>query len=308
MFDTQIFSSYMLPSVLALIMFGMGMSLTKEDFQRLLQNPIPVLAGLGSQMLLLPAFAFLVAWASGLPPEFQVGLVLISACPGGATSNLISYLLKGNLALSVSMTTVNSFLVIFTIPIIVNLGLMNFAGSKSELSMPFWNTVIQILAITVLPCVAGIFTHYRFPNLVRRLENPLKVIMPIALAVAMLAAIILEKRDGVKVTTAEYFDVLPWAFLLNAGGMLLGLGIGRGIGLGLRDSMTIGIEVGLQNSGLAIAVATSSYILNEPRLAIPATVYALFSFFTAVIFGLIVNRKEIHTRDLLKGLIGRKET
>lgn len=300
MFETTFFSTYFLPGVLALIMFGMGTSLTGNDFRNIFLQPKAVIIGLICQMLLLPAVAIGLAAISGLPAEFQVGLVLISACPGGAVSNLLSYLLKGNLALSVSMTSINSFLVIFTIPLIVNIALSSFSGQSTDLVMPFWKTVINILLITVIPCILGVLVRYRFPAFAAKLQSPLKVAMPVLLAVAMVAAIFLEKKAGVPITSQEYISVLPWALALNFVGMFGGLGIARLLGLNGPKRLTIGLEVGLQNSGLAIAVATSANLLGDPRLAVPASVYALFSFFTAVLFGLIVNRKEVKLRDMFR--------
>lgn len=300
MIETTFFSTYFLPGVLALIMFGMGTSLTGKDFRNIFLHPKAVVVGLVCQMVLLPALAVGLAYLSGLPPEFQVGIVLISACPGGAVSNLLSYLLKGNLALSVSMTSINSFLVIFTIPLIVNIALSVFMGKTTTLVMPFWDTVLNILLITVIPVVLGVLMRYRFPATAAKLQAPLKIMMPILLAVAMVAAIFLEKKDGIPITTNEYLSVLPWALGLNIIGMFGGLWIARGLRLDGPKRLTIGLEVGLQNSGLAIAVATSANLLGEPRLAVPASVYALFSFFTAVLFGLIVNRKEVRLRDMFK--------
>lgn len=305
MLETNFFSTYLLPGVLAIIMLGMGLSLTGKDFRNIFLQPKAVITGLISQMVLLPAVAIGIAMVSGLPAEMQVGIVLIAACPGGAVSNLISYLLKGNVALSVSMTSINSFLVIFTIPTIVNIALGTFMGTETDLVMPFWDTVLQVLLITVIPCVIGIFIRYQSERLAKQLERPLKVAMPIMLALAMLAAIFLEKKEGVTITTGQYLEVLPWALLLNLVGMFGGLGIAKVLRLDQPKSLTIGLEVGLQNSGLAIAVATSASLLGNPELAIPASTYALFSFFTAVAFGLIVNRKEVRLKDVFAGALSK---
>lgn len=300
MIETSFFSTFFLPGVLALIMFGMGMSLTAKDFRNIFLHPKAVITGLISQMLLLPVLAIGLAMVSGLPPEFQVGIVLIAACPGGAVSNLLSYLLRGNVALSVSMTSINSFLTIISIPIVVNIALNVFMATSHSLEMPVWDTILQIMLITVIPVVLGILVRARFPAFAIRSQGPLKPIMPILLAVAMVAAIFLEKKDGIPITGKEYFQVLPWAFLLNAGAMFMGWFIAKQLRLGRNNQLTIGLEVGLQNSGLAIAVATSEFLLNNPRLAVPASVYALFSFFTAVIFGLLANQGEVKLRDLFR--------
>lgn len=302
MIETQFFSSYFLPGVLALIIFGMGMSLTVLDFRNIYQNPKSVITGLVCQMLLLPALAFGIAYLAGdwMMPEMKVGLVLVAACPGGATAGLLSHLLKGNVALSVSITTLNSFLTIFTIPAITNLALGEFMGTSKALDMPFMDTVVHIVLITVIPCILGIIVRANWPKLALALEKPLKPVMTIALAAAILAAMFLEKKQGPGLALGQFSNVLPWALLLNLLGMLTGWGAGVLIRLGGPAALTLALEAGLHNTGLAIAVATSAYLLNNPILAVPAATYAMFSIFTALAFGLTVNRKTMTWRDIFK--------
>lgn len=298
-------STYILPSVLALIMLGMGLSLTSQDFKNILLHPRQVFVGLICQMLLLPMIAIGIAYASGwagLPPELQVGIVLIAACPGGAVSNLITYLLNGNVALSVSLTTLNSFLVIFSIPIIIRLALLLFMGSDSkEIVLPFWDTVLQILLMTVIPCIIGIYIRSKSTRMAVALEQPLKYAMPILLALAMLGAIFLENGDAQTVSLLDYAGVSLFVLALNVAGMLLGYYVAYWQKLGKDNQITIAIEVGLQNTGLAITVATSSMFLGSQVMAIPASIYALFTFFSAVIFGLLVKP------ELVKNLLQSKK-
>ncbi len=285
-------STYILPVVLALIMLGMGLSLTSQDFKNILLHPRQVFVGLICQMLLLPiiaiGIAYLAGWA-GLPPELQVGIVLIAACPGGAVSNLITYLLRANVALSVSLTTINSFLVIFSIPVIIKIVLLLFmeSGSK-EITLPFWDTVLQILLMTVIPCIVGVYIQSRSPRIAAALQQPLKYAMPILLALAMLGAVFLENGDAGTVSVLDYVGVSLSVLLLNIVGMLLGYYVAYWQNLGKNNQITIAIEVGLQNTGLAITVATSAMFLGSQTMAIPASIYALFTFFSALIFGLLV--------------------
>lgn len=290
--ETQIFSTYLLPLTLALIMLGMGLSLTTRDFRNIFMHPKAVILGLVSQMIVLPLFAILVAQFSGLSDELKVGLVLIAACPGGAVSNLITHLLKGNVALSVSMTTVNSFITIFTIPAIVGIALHYFIGDSKEITLDFWATFIRVLLITVLPCVVGVIIHQQHKLFAESLEKPLKLIMPISLALMMIGSIFLEKKENVvPITFQEYLTVIIPCLILNLGGMFIGFYIAKAFGLIKKNQITIAIEVGLQNTGLAIFVATS--LLHNQRMAIPSAVYALFTFFSAAIFGFLVNKEEI---------------
>ncbi len=285
-------STYILPAVLALIMLGMGLSLTSQDFRNILLHPRQVFVGLICQMLLLPAIAIGIAYGAGwagLPPELQVGIVLIAACPGGAVSNLITYLLNGNVALSVSLTTLNSFLVIFSIPSVVKIALAIFMGSGSkDIVLPFWDTVLQILLMTVIPCIVGIYIRSKSPRWAAALEQPLKYAMPILLALAMLGAIFLENGDAHTVSILDYAGVSFFVLILNVVGMFLGYYVAYWQKLGKDNQITIAIEVGLQNTGLAITVATSAMFLGSQVMAIPASIYALFTFFSAIIFGLMV--------------------
>ncbi|HEX2899044.1 MAG TPA: bile acid:sodium symporter family protein [Bacteroidia bacterium] len=302
MIETHFFSTYLLPIVLAVIMFGMGSSLTFADFRNIWVKPGGVIAGLVCQLVLLPMIAVGIAFLSGLRPEHQVGLVLVAACPGGAIANLLSYMLKGSVALSVSFTAVNSFITIFTIPLVVNIALDIFMGTNSPLVLPIWDTVLQILLITVVPVFIGVWMKRSWPKTTDKMQRYFKLGMPIMLAIAMVAAIFIEKKD-VKVEAWELLEVLPWALALNILAMFSGWATAGILRLGKPAQITLGLEVGLHNSGLAIAVATSSMMLNNPTLAVPASTFALFSFFTAVLFGIIVAGKTLSLKEMfgLKG-------
>lgn len=297
--DTNFFSAILLPGTLALIMFGMGLSLTRQDFITIARQPKGIFIGLVAQMLLLPLLGFAIASIiPGLSPELKVGIVLLAACPGGATSNLLNYLLNGNLALSVSITTVNSFLTQFSIPVLVNLALYAFMDrtTGAEINLPFWETLVQIISITVLPAAAGIYIRSRYPNWSESVRIPLKYIMTLLMGIAMLGAIFLEKNENLNIPLSDYWRVLPLAVLLNLSGMFAGFYFARMFRLGLKSQTTIAIEVGLQNTALAIAIATGPYLLNNPAYAIPAAIYALTSFFVSGGFGVVASRKYLRIK------------
>lgn len=291
--DTQIFSAVLLPATLAFIMAGMGLSLTRHDFIAIARNPKGLAVGLAAQMLALPVLAFLIVLIiPGLSPALKVGIILLAACPGGATSNLLNYLLNGNLALSVSITTVNSFLTQFTIPLLVGLALRAFMHQETTIELPFLSTLVQILLITVIPALIGISIRRYYPRFADKVRIPLKYIMTGLLAVAMIGAIFLEKNDNMGIPAFDYVRVLPLTLLLNISSMGAGFLLARKCGLNINSQTTIAIEVGLQNTSLAIAVATGPLMLNNPAFAIPAAVYALFSFFTTAAFGIVANWKQ----------------
>lgn len=289
--ETPIISTYILPVVLGLIMLGMGLTLTIKDFQNIFLHPRAVTLGLLGQLILLPLISFGIASISGLSPELKVGLILIAACPGGAVSNLITYMLRGNVALSVSLTTINSFVVVFTIPTIIGIALEVYVGDSKSFELPFWKTFFQVLLMTVLPCLLGIWLRRVNEFLALVIQKPLNYVMPTLLAITMLAAIFLEKSDAPPLKMEDYLTLIPFTFLLNFSGMLLGYLGAKFLSLDKSNQTTIAIEVGLQNTGLAITVATSPALLGSHEMGIPAGVYALFTFFTALGFGYWVNRE-----------------
>ncbi len=294
MFETRFFSTILLPVVLGLIMVGIGTSLTLADFRNIFRFPKGVFVGLLGQMILLPIVALFIAWISPLPDVFKAGLILVAACPGGATSNLIVHLFRGNVAMSISFTIVNSFLSLISIPAWVYLGLWIFRGEGQAVPMPLADSVMHILFMTVIPCSLGIWLGNRFPLQIVKYRKVLDVIMPLLMAFAMVAAVFLEKKDdGVKLSADLFLSVFPWVLLLNVGGLLSGYLLAWLFGLGNRNRMTVSVEVGMQNTGLAIAIATSAYMLNDRNLAIPAAVYAMFTFFTAVGWAAFLRRKAI---------------
>ncbi len=169
--------------VLAMIMFGVGLTLTAREFEKVVTRPKNLLLALTSQILILPIIAFVIASLSWLKPEFRVGLVILAASPGGATSGFIAYLFRANTALSITMTTVNSFLCLFSIPVVVNLALRFFMASEAEIHLPFWETVVQIFSITIIPATLGILVSRQWPIFARKAGRPVRNVMLVLLAV-----------------------------------------------------------------------------------------------------------------------------
>ncbi|MEM9982494.1 MAG: bile acid:sodium symporter, partial [Bacteroidota bacterium] len=188
-----------------------------------------------------------------------------------------------------SLTAVNSFLVVFSLPAIVNLGLLAFLGDTKSLDLPFWKTLLEILQITVIPCVAGIFIRRYLPQLAKSLEKPLEYIMPVLLGITLAATVYFKESDP-HINYLEHIFLLPYALSLNLLGMIIGYYSPKLLKISRRNRLTMSLEVGLQNTGLAITVATSANLLNDAEMAIPAVVYALFTFFTATGWGVWINR------------------
>lgn len=272
-------------------MFGMGMSLTIEDFKRVLVYPRGLLLGLVGQLIILPALAFGVASLNNLSPELKVGIIIIAACPGGATSNLITYLLRGNVALSISMTTVNSVMTLLTTPMLIFFGLYLFIGEGQTVELPIGMTILKIFYITLLPTSLGIFIRYKRKDFALMMEKPLRIILPLLYGIIYLAAILGGSRGETITGLIEtYLSVLPWVMALNLIGMALGYVSARAVKLDNSTQITLSVEIGIQNSALAITIASSAMFLNDYYMAIPAIVYGFFTFASAVVFGYIIKR------------------
>lgn len=280
-------STYFLPAVLVIIMFGIGLSLERQDFVNVFRFPKPIFLGLFAQMILLPLVAFTIISLTDLSPEIKVGFIIISACPGGSASNLLNHLLRGNVALCVSLTALNSILIQITMPLIVNLGLLVYMGHGEDIQLPIWETIFKVFFVTLLPTFAGVYVRARNLKMALKLEKPMKVIMTVLLFSVFAAIILLEEKEG-GAGIFRYSYLLPYALALNIGSMLVGYFFARSMGLDNRNNYTISIEVGLQNSALAIFVATT--LLNNRDMAIVAVVYSSFTFFTTALFGYLAKR------------------
>ena len=172
MITTNIFTEIFLPITLAIITLGIGLSISVQDIRNILVQPKNISVGLLSQLVLLPIIAFTIAWVTGLQAGLAVGLVLIAICPGGATSNLVNFMIRGNVALSLSITVVNGFITIFTIPLIAMLAMDIFMHQDAQIQLSFIDAVGQIFMLTVLPASVGIFIRRYKPAFAGQLENP----------------------------------------------------------------------------------------------------------------------------------------
>ena len=274
-----------LPLALGIIMLGLGLSLTFADFRRVAQEPRAVLIALSCQTLLLPLVCFALVKGFALAPALAVGMMLLAASPGGTTANLYSHLANGDVALNITLTAVNSVLAVITLPLVVNLALAHFMGRDQSLPLQF-GKVMQVFAIVLVPVVIGMWTRARFPGLAACLQKPVKIASALFLLVIIAAAVVQDWT-----TLVEYAPVLGLvALLFNLASLVVGYCVPRLFGLPKRQAIAIGMEIGIHNGTLAIAVALSPLLLNNPTMAIPAAIYSIIMFFTAAAFGWIVNR------------------
>jgi BASS family bile acid:Na+ symporter len=281
--QATIFTQAILPGVLAMIMFGMGLSLTKDDFTRLVKMPKPVLVGLVGQLVLLPLLAFFIALALNASPEIAVGLMILAACPGGTTSNLISHIAKANLALSVSLTGVTTLICVFTTPLLIQFSI-GFFSESALASFSLLNTSLGLLVISIIPVILGMIVRKFFSKAARRAEPKFRALSTIFML--MLIVIISYQEQEMMM------DAFPSVFLiviaLNAGATLMGVVLAALTKLDGRDGVTLGIEIGTQNATLAILIAVS--FIEQPAYAVAAGVYGVIMYFGA--FVLVMLRRQ----------------
>jgi bile acid:Na+ symporter, BASS family len=280
--QSTIFTTVLLPLALAVVMLGMGLSLLPEDFRRITRDPKAVAVGTLCQMLLLPLLGLLITRVVPMQPAIAVGLMVLAVCPGGPSSNLVTYLARGDVALSVTLTALSSILTVFTIPIFTNLALQQFVGKSAAIALPIGQTMLQIFLITLLPIAIGMAIRHRFPSTAKRLEAHLS-----RLAVGLLALIIglLLVREGGKLP-GFLVQVGLGVLLLNLLATLAGFYAGKLFRLPPAQQICIAIEVGIQNGTLAIAITAG--LLNNPDMAVPAAVYSLLMYatgFAAILYG-----------------------
>lgn len=276
-------------SVLALVMFGVGLSLTFADFMRVVRHPNAFFAALTVQMLALPAIAFILSMILPIPAELKVGFIILSASPGGATSGFLTYLWRGNVALSLSLTAINSVLTLFSIPIVVNIALRVFLDKSSDLHLPFWETVGHIFFITIIPAFFGVLLRRLRPVFAEQISKPAKYIMLGLLAVVFAVKIFgSESVGGTGLNAQDILLILPIGLLQNAACLLTGYFALRYVGMPHPSRLTAAMESGVQNTTLAFLIAGN--LLGNAEMVKPALVYSMFSFWTACLFAIISNK------------------
>ena len=258
------FSGPLIPVGLAIIMLSMGMTVGFEDFRRIVRQRTSVLPGVVLQYTLMPGLGWTLAALFDLPTPFAIGLILVSCCPGGTASNVISFLARADVALSVSMTATSTLLAALMTPTLTAL----LAGSRVE--VPVGGLLIDTVQVVILPVIGGAFLKWRFPNVSRRILPVAPLIAVIAITL-IVASIIGGGRQNV---VEAGLRLLGAVFTLHAGGFVLGYLAGR---LWLRRelaSRTVSIEVGMQNSGLGVVLAQQNFA--SPFVALPCAISAVF--------------------------------
>jgi len=283
--ESSVVTNLLLPLALGVVMLGLGLSLTTEDFARVIRYPKAVLIGLATQTIVLVAVAFALTQIFALPPELAVGLMLLAASPGGATANIYSHLAHGDVALNITLTAINSALALVTLPLIVNFALGHFLDQQQYVPPPT-RKIVEVAAIIVIPVLIGMALRASRPQAAARLEKPIRVFAVVVLLAVILAAI------GAEWQRLPGFIAAVGAACLAFN--LLSIGVGYGLPRLLRlprsQSIAISMEIGIHNGTLAIFIALN--VLQNAQMSIPAAVYSIIMFFTAGAFAYGLNLRK----------------
>ena len=275
----------LLPLALAIIMMGLGLSLRVEDFKRVLIFPKAVLIGLVCQMILLPTICYFIAVGFNLSPELAVGLMLLSASPGGPTANLYSHIAKGDVALNVTLTALNSLISVFSITVIVNFAMASFMQMDQVVPLQF-KKVFEVCLVVLGPVSIGMLIRSKASSVAERLSSPVKIISALFLVLVIVMTILKEKAHIVQ----DFKLVGIPTLLLNVLSMGIGYFVPRLFQLGKAQAIAIGMEIGIHNGTLAIFIALT--VIGNSAMSTPAVIYSLIMFFTAALFGYLVNLKK----------------
>ena len=273
-----------LPVALGVIMFGLGLDLTPGDFARIGKRPKAVAIALACQLLLLPAVCFGLVLLFRLPPVLAVGMMLLAASPGGTTANLYSHLFRGDVALNISLTAINSVIAVLTLPVIVNLSIAWFQPGDMTVGLQLKKT-IEVFMIVLAPVCLGMLVRWLKPGFARAMDKPVRLASVVILTLVIAGAVV------------SNFAVLKNDFIALAGivvsfcvlSLAIGFIVPRLFRINREQAIASAFEVGLHNATLAIVIAQS--VLMVPDMSLPAAVYGVLMFPLAAIFGLLITRK-----------------
>ncbi|GAA59108.1 bile acid:Na+ symporter, BASS family [Pseudoalteromonas sp. BSi20652] len=294
--NASILTEVILPLALALIMFGMGLGLTINDFTRLFKSPLAIVMGLIGQLVAMPLLALGLCYLMNLPTPIAIGLMILAACPGGTMSNVVSQLAKANLALSVSLTAASTAISIVTTPFIIGFAMNQFAPAD-DTSFSILTTSLGLFAITLVPVAIGIWLRHSRSDFAINIE-PFFRRFSLFFMLAMIAALVIKERN---LLVSSFNDVFWACIALNIGSMMLGWLIAKSSKLDLTDSLTLSIEVGIQNASLAILIAIS--FLNKPAYAVTGGVYGLAMFIGPL---LLIGALKLKNKRTMKVIHGNK--
>ena len=271
-----------LPIALAIIMFGLGLSLEVGDFRRVARTPRAVVVALGLQVLVLPVIAFGLVVAFDLDPLLAVGVMLLAASPGGTTANLFSHLFRGDVALNITLTAINSVLAAVTIPLVTNLAIGYF-DTDGDLGLQ-WSKVVQVIAIVLVPVAVGMLVRRWSREFAARADKPVRVFSIVVLVAVAVGALLGEREN-----LGDYLQQVGLVTgLLCVLSLSLGYAGARLARLDQPQAVASSMEVGIHNTTVALTIALS--VLDSTEVAIPAAVYSILMYVLATAFGFLITR------------------
>ena len=276
--------------LLGIIMFGMGLTLKPVDFALVARRPLPVLLGVVAQYVIMPLLALGVVWIMKLPPEIAVGVILVGCAPGGTSSNVVSYLARGDVALSVTMTSISTLLAPIMTPLLVSL----LAGQIMEVDAGAM--ALSIVNVVLIPVIAGLAVATFLPRLVRVVAPILPWIS--VLAISSIVAIVVGGSHE-RILEAG-LTVLVAVIIHNTLGYVLGYGVGALFGQPGPARRTMAVEIGMQNSGLAAGLATT---YMTPMAALPAAVFSVWHNLSGAVVAALFRMQDARRAQKLDGQV-----
>ena len=273
------FSDAIVP-LLGIVMFGMGMTLRPENFFDVCKRPRLILIGISLQYLFMPMIAYVVGNLLNLPKALLVGLVLVGSCPGGTASNVICYLARGDVALSITLTTVSTLLAVILTPF------MTWMYIGEMVPVPVVDMMLEIFLIIILPVASGVLTNFYFSGYLKRLKHVFPY-LSISAIIGIIGIIVAQNHTQIPLVALPLLTAVFW---LNMVGLACGYFFGRILGLEERVCRTLSIEVGMQNSGLGVVLA-GTYFSNLSLATLPGAIFSIWHNITGSILAGYWSRK-----------------
>jgi BASS family bile acid:Na+ symporter len=276
-----------LPIALAVVMLGLGLSLTVADFARVVRYPRAAVVALGCQILLIPGICLALVLLFDLAPALAVGMMLLAASPGGTTANLFSHLARGDVALNITLTAINSVLAVVTLPLVVNLSLAGFMDGQDAIGLQPAK-LLQVFAIVLVPVAIGMVIRRKAPGWAKSMHQPVKV-GSILVLFSVIGVAVFQERGNV----GDYLQQVGILTLLLATiSLAIGYALPRAARVPRGQAVAASFEIGIHNSTLAITIALSPALLDNAEMAVPAAVYGLISFLPAGLLAYAMQKRQ----------------
>lgn len=279
----------LLPATLGVVMLGLGLTLTTADFARVLTAPKAVVVSLVCQLVVLPLLCFGLVKLAGLSPVFAVGMMILVASPGGTTANLFSHLARGDVALNVTLTAINSVVAVVTVPVVVGLSVTHFLSGSADVGLQA-DKLVQVFAVVLVPVAVGMWLNRSYPRFSARMRGPVKKTSVVVLII-MLVGTVVQNREKI---FSNMDTVGGVALTLTVLSFTIGYWAPRLAGVNRGQSIASSMEIGVHNAVLAMTIAAS--VFDSLDMVIPAAVYGTLMFIPAGLAAFYFARKNSPAR------------